>query len=154
MPATVLLKDIVDALEIQFDEASCFLDLDTGKIETVSSDLLSAADESVDEQPDLPAWQKPEWETAKRIVSTNRFLQLPTKFDIHEWSIMQDFSHSITSERIRADLLKAIHGSGAFRHFKEVLRRHRMESAWFDFRAEALKQIALNWCDEHHIHWE
>jgi hypothetical protein len=37
MPPTVLLKDIVDALEMQFDEYSSYLDLDTGKVETVSN---------------------------------------------------------------------------------------------------------------------
>ena len=26
-----------------------------------------------------------------------------------------------------------------------------MESAWFAFRAEALKQIARNWCEANHI---
>src|SRR3954451_3744676 len=146
MSATVLLKDIIDALEMQFHESSSFLDLDTGHVETVSNDLLGQADESVHEEPDLPAWQKQEWEIAKRIVSTDRFKQLPTKFDVHEWAIMQDFSNSVASDRVREDLLNAIHGVGAFRHFKDSLRRHQIESAWFGFRAEALRQIALGWC--------
>jgi hypothetical protein len=42
MPAVVLLKDIVDAVKMQFHGFSSFLDLDTGRIETVSDDLLSA----------------------------------------------------------------------------------------------------------------
>jgi hypothetical protein len=151
MPATVLLKDIVDALEMQFDESSSFLDLDTGEIETVSKDLLSQAEESVDETPDLPDWQQDEWETAKRIASTDRFLSLPSKFDVHEWALMEEFSHSVGSSRIREDLLNAIHGSGVFRHFKDTLRGRRIEEDWFAFRTEALKEIALDWCEEHHI---
>src|ERR1039458_1371901 len=96
MAVTVQLKDIVDALEMQFDEASSYLDLDTGKVETVSKDLLSEAEESDDgEQPDLPDWQKPEWEIAKRIVSTDRFKSLPTKYDVHEWEIMREFADSV-----------------------------------------------------------
>ena len=154
MSATVLLKDIIDALEMQFDEWSSFLDLDTGRVETVSNDLLGEADESVGEGPDLPAWQRQEWEIAKRIVSTDRFQRLPTKFDVHEWAIMEDFSNSLPSDRVRQDLLNAIHGTGAFRHFKDALRRHQIESAWFEFRAEALRQIALDWCEEHHIRWQ
>jgi uncharacterized protein UPF0158 len=154
MSTAVLLKDIIDALDMQFDESSSFLDLDTGRVETVSNDLLRAADESVGEEPDLPDWQKQEWEIAKRIVSTDRFQQLPTKFDVHEWTIMQDFSHSVESDRIREDLRNAIHGAGAFRHFKDALRRYQIESAWFEFRAEALRQIALDWCEEHHIRWQ
>ena len=41
-----LLNDIVDAVDMQFDESSSFLDLNTGKIETVSDDLLRRADDS------------------------------------------------------------------------------------------------------------
>lgn len=156
MPAAVRLNDIVDALEMQFDESSSFLDLDTGQVETVSRDLLSAAEESDDEEeePDLPAWQEQEWEIAKRIVSTDRFRKLPTKSEVHEWAIMEEFSRSVESGGISEDLLDAIHGAGAFRVFKATLRRHHIEPAWFAFRAEALRQIALDWCEENHIVWE
>ena len=39
MPATVCLNDIVDALEMQFDESSAFLDRDTGHVETALASL-------------------------------------------------------------------------------------------------------------------
>jgi hypothetical protein len=155
MPATVRLSEIVEALEIQIDESYSFVDRDTGQVETVSRDLLIDAEESDDdEEPDLPEWQKPEWELAKRIVSTDRFKRLPTKFDVHDWAIMEDFSRSVESESIREDLLRAIRGSGAFRYFKDTIRRHLMESAWFAFRTEALRQIAIDWCEENDIAWE
>src|SRR5260370_12463342 len=154
MTAIVRLKDIVDALEMQFDESSAFLDLDTGQVETVSHALLREAEESGDEEPDLPTWQKHEWEIAKRIVSTDRFQELPTKFEVQEWAIMQDFSHSVESDSIREDLLHGIHGPGAFRNFKDTLRRHAIESVWVAFRREALTQIALSWCEENQIFCE
>jgi hypothetical protein len=47
--------------------------------------------------------------------------------------------------------LNAIHGPGAFRNFKDTLRRHGIESSWFAFRTEALKQVALGWCEENQI---
>src|SRR5260370_20122662 len=154
MSTTVLLKDIVDALEMQFDTSSSFVDLDTGQVETVSNDLLGEAEEADDDDElDLPEWQKPEWELAKRIVSSDRFLKLPDKFDVHEWSIMQDFANSVSSARVSQDLLNAIHGSGAFRYFKDTLRRHRIEEAWVAFRTEALEEIARDWCAEHHVAW-
>jgi len=49
MPATVRLNDIVEALEMQFDEFLSFLDLDTGKVETISKEALSEAEEPDDE---------------------------------------------------------------------------------------------------------
>jgi hypothetical protein len=92
-----------------------------------------------------------EWEIAKRIVSTDRFQELPTKFEVHEWAITQDFSRSVEYDRIREDLLNAIHGPGAFRNFKDTLRRHGIESSWFAFSTDALKRIALGWCEENQI---
>lgn len=154
MPATVLVQDIIDALEIQFDESYSFLNLDTGQVKTVSRDLLRKAEEFPDEEPDLPAWQEPEWEVAKQIISTDRFKKLPTKYDVHEWAIMEEFSASVESGRIRDDLLDAIHGRGAFRFFKQTLRRYKIEPAWFAFRTGALKQIALDWCEENDISWK
>ncbi len=154
MPATVLLKDIVDALEMQFDESSSFLNLDTGQVETVSHELLGEAEEPGDGDPDLPDWQTGEWEVAKRIVSTDRFVKLPTKFDVHEWSIMEKFAYSIESDAIQADLLNVLRGRGAFRFFKDTVRRHGIERDWFQFRDEALREIAIEWCEEHRIKWK
>jgi len=152
MAVTVQLKDIVEALELQLDEYVSYLDLDTGKVETVSKDLLSKAEKSGDgEEPDLPEWQKPEWEIARRIVSTDRFKSLPTKYDVHEWEIMRQFADSVESGKISEELLGAIHGAGAFRSFKDTLRRRGIEKKWFEFRDEALKTIAREWCEEEGI---
>jgi hypothetical protein len=80
MSATVLLKDIVDALEMQSDDRLSFVDLDTGEVESVTRDLLSAAEEAEDEGAglDVPGWQQSEWELAKRISSRTASLNFPT----------------------------------------------------------------------------
>ena len=154
MAATVRLSAIEDALEMQTGESRSFLNLDTGGVETVSLDLLSAAEDGEDEEPNLPESQDEEWELVKTIVASDRFRRLPTQFDIHEWEIMERFSYSVGSERVRVELLDAIHGCGAFRTFKNAIRRNRIEQDWFSFRADALKEIAKEWCEEHAIVWE
>jgi hypothetical protein len=154
MPTAVRLNDIIDALEMQIDESSAFLDCDTGQVETISDALLLRAEAGDDQESDLPEWQKAEWERAKRIVSTKRFRQLPTKFEVHEWAIMQDFSRSVEADWIREDLLRVIHGAGAFRNFRDTIRRHGIEPAWFIFCAGALRQIALDWCEDNQIVWK
>jgi hypothetical protein len=154
MPATVRLKDIVEALEIQSDDFLSFLDLDTGQVQTVSRELVSEAEESPnDEELDLPEWQRPEWELVRQIVARSRFIRLPTKFDVHEWAIMRDFADSMEPARIREDLQFAIHGAGAFRHFKRTLERYHIEPVWHQFRDEALADIAIKWCEENDIPW-
>ncbi|HUA85878.1 MAG TPA: UPF0158 family protein [Bryobacteraceae bacterium] len=151
---TIHLNDIIDALEMQFDESVSYLDLDAGQVVTVYEELLRKAEEPSDEEPDLPDWQKDEWAIAKRIVSTDRFTPLPTKFDVHEWGIMQEFSRAAESAGVRAELSRAIHGGGAFRNFKDTVRRLGIESAWFAFRTDALRQIAVDWCEENQIIWQ
>lgn len=76
MPATVQLSDIIDALEMQFEESVSYVDLDTGQVVSVSEDLLSKAEEHGDEDPRLPDWQRDEWEIARQIVSTERFRRI------------------------------------------------------------------------------
>jgi hypothetical protein len=157
MPATVRLRDIVDAVEMQFDEMPAFLDLDTGKVETVSSDLLHEVEEAPeDEQADPDEPPDEEWKTAKRIVLEFgvRYKRLPTRYEVHEWEILREFADSVESERIREELLDAVHGAGAFRNFKAAIRRRGIEQEWFAFRAEALKQIAIDWCEENGVVWE
>ena len=66
---TARLSDIVDALEMQFDETSSFLDRETGQVHTLTNDLLHEAEESGDdERQDLPEWEEEQWEIAKLIV--------------------------------------------------------------------------------------
>jgi hypothetical protein len=49
-------------------------------------------------------------------------MELPDRFDIHEWSIMERFSQAQNIERIPSGLLNAIHGAGAFRAFRGAIR--------------------------------
>jgi hypothetical protein len=75
-------------------------------------------------------------------------------FDIHEWSIMERFSRVVEDAAVRDELLDAIHGRGAFRHFKDTLHRHRIQDAWYAYRTAALEQIAIDWLDEQGIPYE
>jgi hypothetical protein len=154
MAAAVHLKDIVGALEMVSDEYPAFLNLDSGEVHSIERRLLGEAEDSDDEDEYEDYEKDPEWELAKQIVSSDRFVKLPTKFDIHEWEIMNQFATAFPKARISEELLDAIHGAGAFRTFENAIRRHHIEPAWYDFRAQALKQIAIDWCEEHDIGWE
>ncbi len=60
----------------------------------------------------------------------DRFEKLPTKYDVNEWEIMREFAESVEPERLSDELQNAIHGAGAFRYFKDTLRRYRREKDW------------------------
>ena len=160
MAATVSLEDIVDALDALHDEFTPFLDLETGEVETVSRELLLEAEEGDEDDEDgvesIPEWQRPEWEIATLIgvKSPERFERLPNSFEVHQWNIMREFAEQFPSAPVRSELLDAIHGSGAFRAFKIALRRLRVEANWFEFRHAALRQIAIEWCEQNHVSWK
>ena len=76
------------------------------------------------------------------------FLALPSKFDVHECQIMEEFASSVEDEALRDELLSAIHGRGAFRYFKDVIHRRGVKEDWYNFRSEALREIAVEWLEE------
>ncbi len=135
----IKLQQVIDAVEQADDNWTGFYDTHTG--ETV--------------------WQGDRFfdddygETAELIeTSGNRFYRFPTKFDIHEYSIMEDFVDNFPSGAIRNELMNAIHGRGAFRRFKDTLYRYGIEQSWYDYQAEAYKQIAIRWCRDEGLEYE
>jgi hypothetical protein len=103
---------------------------------------------------DVLEWQEDQFEVAEaRLADWDRFEKLPTKHDIHEWEIMREFAESVEPERLSDELQNAIRGAGAFRYFKDTLRRYRREQDWYAFRAAALRQIAIDWCEQNGIEY-
>ena len=45
----------------------------------------------------------------------------------------------------------AIHGAGAFRTFRSVIRRLGIEDDWFHFRQTAFEDIAKEWLEANDI---
>lgn len=48
-------------------------------------------------------------------------------------------------------MYNSIKGSGAFRRFKDNLHRHGIAENWYEYRDEALKQIAIGWCERNGV---
>jgi hypothetical protein len=95
MTTSAVLDDLIDALEEQSDSLFPFLDRETGEVVLISDESLSLAEAELEEIDLLPDWQKGEFELAVLIETADRYLRLPTQFDIHEWNIMADFCHQL-----------------------------------------------------------
>jgi hypothetical protein len=146
MTTTIHLRDVLLEMETFDDSFRSFLNRATGEVATVSTEELSAAEED-HELDEYPQWQREAILKAGEILDSNDWLELPSKFDIHEWQIMRDFCYSLDDERLESELLDAIHGSGAFRVFKNTVYYRGIEQDWFRFRQEALEQIARDWLE-------
>jgi hypothetical protein len=151
MATKVSLNEVIGELEIANDEMSSFVSKRTGQIVTLSHEAMRLAEkdpEKVSEEA-LPDWQVEERRLARDVLESADWLQLPSKFDIHEWELMNRFAQSVSVPAQREEVLDAIHGSGAFRQFKGTLRRLRLEEAWFAFKSSAFEEIARSWLTEH-----
>ncbi|HET6428033.1 MAG TPA: UPF0158 family protein [Phycisphaerae bacterium] len=144
----VKLADIVDAIEMQFDQTHSFLDRQTGKVVALTDDELAAADDG-DDPSDYPEWQREMIVQAQAVQADDagRFLGLPDSFEINEWDMMRDFAAGIEGESISKRLLNAIHGTGAFRCFKDRIHEENVAKDWYAFREERYRQVALDWCE-------
>ncbi|UCC97181.1 MAG: hypothetical protein JSW66_15205 [Phycisphaerales bacterium] len=151
MSIRVKLADIIDGLESQSDESSSFLNKKTGEVVLITDEELSAAEED-EPVEDFPDWQQDQVRMAREIVAeTGDYIELPTRFDLDEYRIMERFCLSVDDPEMCETLCGLIRGSGAFRRFKDAVYQHGIESRWNSYRDNALKEIAIEWCRENNI---
>ena len=150
MAITVKLDDIIEGIEFQSDEVTSYLNKKTGKVVTITDQEFGAAE---DDEPleDFPDWEHENIKTAKEILETDDYISLPSKFDVHEYAIMERFCLSITDDEIRDIMYGSIKGRGAFRRFKDNIHRFDLADDWYKYRDEAIKQIAVGWCEKNNI---
>ncbi|WML52251.1 UPF0158 family protein [Neobacillus sp. PS3-12] len=151
MRVQVKLKNIIEEMEIQFEESRSLLNIKTGEIVLVTSEDLRAAED------EKPFEHLPEWERENRMVAIDvvenfeNYIELPTKYDVNEYEIMENFCLTLSEQRKQESLLRAIRGKGAFRRFKGKITDLGIEEQWYSYRDECFKQIAIEWCQENKI---
>lgn len=163
MTANVSLRDLVGELQILPDEGTAYLNKVTGKIIMFTDDDIEVAEaysemedeleegdeEIVGEELDLEAEYYQE--VNKILASDADYLKLPTRFEIHEYEIMERFCLSYPDGKVSDNLLQKIKGSGAFRRFKDAIYEYGIEDDWFKYLDEAYKEIAIAWLDDNHV---
>lgn len=83
-----------------------------------------------------------------------RYRWVPTKKEVQEYSIIKRFVETITEDWIHRELVRAIQGPGAFRRFKQVIRYYGLEQAWYAFRDNAFRDVAIAWCQRQGIAYD
>jgi hypothetical protein len=153
MSIQVKLKNIIDEMEIQFEESRSLLNINTGEIVLVTSEDLRAAED------EKPFDHLPEWEQENRLIAIDvvenfeNYIELPTKYEVNEYEIMENFCLAVDDQRKQESLLRAIKGKGAFRKFKDKIIDVELADKWYSYRYECFKQIAIEWCRENEINF-
>ena len=153
MGVIVRLEAVVDAMDLP-GEWEAFLDPATGEIVTVSEDDRAFLDdEDEDGADEAPEWQREAAAQIRKVLDSGRALALPDRYEVHEWDLMREFSLSVEDPRVGDELLRAIHGSGAFRLFRMTTERLGLREEWYRYRDEAMKEIARRWLEANGIEY-
>lgn len=163
MTVAVSLRDLVDELQMLPNEGTAYLNQVTGRIITITDedvamvemdrefeeDLEDLNDEIGGESLDLETQY---FQEVKQILAGDAdYLKLPSRYDIHEYEIMERFCLSVPNGKVSDVLLRKIRGSGAFRRFKDTIYQYGIEDDWFKYRDEAYKEIAIAWLENRGI---
>ena len=132
----VKLTEVIDSLDFTNDEIEYYYNPDTeeifmskiGEIESLNGDELNELFE-------------------KSII-------LPTRYDINEYEMMEDFAETIEDTRLQNQLHISLNGRGAFRRFKDTCINFDNIDDWNKYRDQKYKEFAINWCKENNIKFE
>jgi Uncharacterised protein family (UPF0158) len=149
LAAVISLRDVVEALDLQSDELSSYLDPDSGEIITFNEEEARLAERG--DWDSAPDWMREVLPKIKRALEDDRMLPLPDQAHIDEWRMMQDFADQQDDCQCQAELLDAVHGSGAFRLFRRAIEQLGMEEQWRHYRDKAFERVAREWLEENEL---
>ena len=102
MATVISLREVIEAMEMQGENCLSFLHPDTGEIVTTTEEERRLAEEPDESLEQLPEWQRQMVRRVRAVLTGKRWLQLPNRFEIHEWSTMNEFAQAQHSERGKA----------------------------------------------------
>ena len=149
MAVVVSLRDFVDEMQTLSNEVRAYVSQTTGEVISVTNDEFSIVEENNGDWSEYDKLEQEFFQKVEKIISSDEYLELPNQYEIHEYEIMEGFCLSISDEKVSDVLLDKIHGSGAFRRFKDTIYRYGIEKDWFRFKDEAYKEIAVSWLERH-----
>ena len=132
----VKVSEIIDALDFTNDEIEYYYNPDSGEI--FMSNIGDYENLSEDELDEL----------------FEKSIMLPTRYDINEYEMMEDFAETIEDTRLQNQLYISLNGGGAFRRFKDTCINFDIIDDWYKFRDEKYKELAINWCKDNNIEFE
>lgn len=140
--AMVPLNLIYEAVEMASFEGTQYLDAEMCEI------ISFPEDHSIYDRDELE-----ELEEKIDAGYGSRYFRLPEQYDINDYSIMESFVYSLPAGETRDQIAGAINGRGAFARFKNCIMQHGIEQEWYEFRDEAYRQIARDWCRKNGIRY-
>ena len=123
MTAVISLRDVVEALDLQSDELSSYLDPNSGEIITFNEEQAGIAERG--DWGNAPDWMRELLPKIKRALEDGRMLPLPDRAHIDEWRMMQDFADRTRRLPLQG---RAVRRGSRQRRISPFPTRHRSSS--------------------------
>ena len=153
-PMKIQLSSIVEGIEFQGLESYSYLNLKTGEVILIADEEIRAV-ENGDDISEQAEWYKEAIASTKVFLENqDQYLELPTKYDLNEYRIIENFVYTIPIEEQREEMLNLIQGKGAFSRFKQGIERFLLKEKWYKYRGSEIEKFAEEWCQENNIQYE
>lgn len=133
----VKLEDVLDAIDFANDETEYYYSIKTEEVLMCFNRMING-----EENPEL------EEDIEENLGD---YIPLPGKYEIDEYSMMEEFVENLPQGRAQGKLADAISGRGAFRRFKDTVYDLCLEQKCFNFRDSKYVKIAREWCKQYGI---
>jgi hypothetical protein len=143
----VSLKEILEGMEFQSDEVTAYLHRPTGRVLSVSDEAMQAAEEGAGAEAGVEEFELAD--ACGILKSGDDYLPLPDRFEIDEYRMMERFAAGVADSVVRAELGDALRGRGAFRRFRDAVRRFGLAEQWYRHRDRGYEDVARAWCEVH-----
>ncbi|MFI3326982.1 MAG: UPF0158 family protein [Clostridia bacterium] len=130
----VKLETIANAFEEITEIWQQYLNKETGEIVSLCEDASIYQDLELEEE----------------IEFSDKYVRLPSQYDIHEYSIMRKFAE-MQSPIIKGKLLEVLSNKKPYRNFKDKINYLGISQNYYSFRTETFRKLAEEWCIENQI---
>lgn len=144
----VKLESIIEAIDFDTLESTNYLNLKTGEVVVIQEEALRDLEGDGLHINKADWWQHELAVTKAFLENPDVYLELPDKYEFHEYRVMQDFIQSIDNDRIRSKLEDEIRGKGAFQRFKNAADYHGVLDNWYNYKEQRLEAFVREWCKE------
>ncbi len=146
----VEIQKIVDELQMRFIDTTVYYNKITGETLNVQDDDFENNIEN------YPEWQREHLKEVYDLMynDIDNYIALPNNFEIKDSDIMEEFIDTISNNNKKCQLENCMWQKGMYRKFKDKLIETGLESDYYKFYDEKLKEIAIEWCNDNNLEYE
>ncbi len=154
----VEIQKIVDELHMRFMDTTVYYNKITGETLNVQDDDFRIVEDDDFENniENYPEWQREHLKEVYDLMynDIDNYIALPSNFEIKDSDIMEEFIEKVSNFSKKRQLENCMWQKGMYRKFKDKLIEIGLESHYYKFYDEKLKEIVIEWCNDNNLEYE